>query len=241
MTDYKTTAIILNSREIKEYDRIYTIFSREYGKKTIIGIGTRKPQAKLAGSLEPLNLSELFLIKCRGFDRARGAIIFEQFPFLRNNLENLTQAQRTIALLNRLLPENEPNSEIFELLKQYLKLLNRNKENTILLRQALFLKTIAWTGHNPQLFACAGCGNKLKIEQKYAFFAPDGIKCNACQRNSHGALVHIDQNTVKLLRLLLTQKAPIIEKIKANNQTLHQTQQITQIMVENILGRKVVM
>jgi len=121
---YKVEGIILNSKDIKEYDRIYSVFSRQVGVFNILGVGVRKPRAKLASGLEPFTYGDIFLIKGRFLDRVRGTVIFEQFSYLKQELDFLTKSRRLFSILNQLLPTAEPNEDVFDLLYSYLRLLN---------------------------------------------------------------------------------------------------------------------
>ncbi len=57
----KYTAIILASRDVGEFDRLYIFYTREAGLLRAMGRGVRKQEAKLAGHLEPGTLSEVYI------------------------------------------------------------------------------------------------------------------------------------------------------------------------------------
>ena len=125
MSDYKTEVIILRSWKSKEYDRIYSVFSREHGKMRVVGIGTRRPKAKLASGLEPLTRSDIFLVKCRALDRVKGIIVLRQYIDLKKHLDNLVESKKTVNVLERLIGDNEPSEEIFVAMKDYFKLMDK--------------------------------------------------------------------------------------------------------------------
>lgn len=56
MAAYQTDAIILKRVDIFEADRLYHIYTENFGKIRTIAGGARKINAKLAGHLEPFNL-----------------------------------------------------------------------------------------------------------------------------------------------------------------------------------------
>ena len=120
-TSYKTEAIILKSYDMRLYDRLYVVFSREKGLMKVVGIGTRRPKAKLAPGLEPLTKSELFLVECKKLDKVTGVIIHDQFLEIRKRLEVLVSAKRVFAVLETIAPELESASEIYELLCRFLE------------------------------------------------------------------------------------------------------------------------
>jgi len=56
MAVYQTNAIILKKENIFEADRLYHLYTEDFGKVKAIAGGVRKINAKLSGHLEPFNL-----------------------------------------------------------------------------------------------------------------------------------------------------------------------------------------
>ena len=254
MSDYKTEVIILKSWKSKEYDRIYSVFSREYGKKIVVGIGTRKPNAKLSSGLEPFTRSDIFLIKCRSLDRIKGVIVLRNYSNLKSDLDNLINIKKTVNILEKLLGDGEPNEKIFIALKEYFKLANqfskeKNKaeeknnylERTLLLAQmSLFWKIIYWSGYFPRFQHCAYCGKKLKEKEKYNFILGRGINCGCQSWNSQVLKINLDKNIIKLIRFFISQDIKDVQKLKINDSNFQELRQFTKIILEQILERKVI-
>lgn len=68
MAAYKTNAIILKRENIFEADRVYHIYTENFGKVRTIAGGVRKINAKLTGHLEPFNLVWVELITKKNGD-----------------------------------------------------------------------------------------------------------------------------------------------------------------------------
>ncbi len=243
--NYRTEAIILESKDVKEVDRLYTIFSKEFGKKKIIGVGTRKITAKLASGLEPFTKVELFLIKCRGLDKVTGVLILNQYPHLKKNFELILEAKKTAWILERIVPEKDASTEIYKALKFYLKSLDKtSKEKDKELRAkvfqlALLWKTIIWCGYETQFFNCVDCGKSLRLSKKYFFTAPRGFFCDDCFSRNKSFSINVSQEGVKVLRLFLGQKIEIVSKIKTDQKTVREVNQVTKKMLESVLNRRV--
>lgn len=60
---YKTKGIVLASRDVGEYDRIITCFTKEYGRVELLAKAVRKITSKLRGGLEPFCLSWLEFVE----------------------------------------------------------------------------------------------------------------------------------------------------------------------------------
>ena len=62
MSIYQTNAIVLKRENIFEADRLYYLYTEDFGKIRTIAGGVRKINAKLTGHLEPFNLVWMELV-----------------------------------------------------------------------------------------------------------------------------------------------------------------------------------
>ena len=68
MATYQTNAIVLKREDIFEADRIYYLYTEEFGEARAIAGSVRKINAKLTGHLEPFNLIWVELMTKKGGD-----------------------------------------------------------------------------------------------------------------------------------------------------------------------------
>ncbi len=258
MSDYRTEVIILKYWKSKEYDRIYSVFSREYGKMRVVGIGTRKPVAKLASGLEPFTRSDIFLIKCRYLDRVTGTIVLRQYKTLKRDLDYLTEGRRTTDIVERLLPDGEANEKIFVAMKKYLKLLDilaEEREEFVqregravegqnfisrLAQLALLWKVIYWTGYFPRFSNCTYCNKKITERDSYQFIMSRGINCGCVVYSGTDLKLDLHKNTIKLIKFLVSQDINLVRKIKINDKDLQELKQFTKLTLEQIVERKII-
>ncbi len=243
--DYKVEAVILRAYEAKEFDRIYSIFSREKGKVKVLGIGTRKVKAKLASGMEPITLSELFLIKGRNIDRLRGVIINEQFLSLKSDLDRLILVKKVLRLLDKLSLEEEPNEAVYSSLVGWLKELNGSemkseKSKEELLRFSLLWKIIAWNGLQPELFHCVRCHGKIAKQEKYKLILEQGVTCGACfgQAKESGFVI-VNENLMKLMRILPGCSEQVVRKLVVSREDLALLKRVTCQILSLALGERV--
>ena len=202
----KLTALILSSRDAGEFDRIYTLYTRESGLMRVVGRGVRKPAAKLAGHLEPGTLSEVYVARSRGMGQITSAITISNFESVRNNFEKLEESLKILRFFARNFSEEEKDERIFDLLGDFLGALgnleNRDYREGIL-TEAFWWKLFDFLGHRPQIMKCMRCDEKLE-EKGRSFFsaALGGTLCEKCAR--HGVIpAEITLNQIKLLRIIL--------------------------------------
>jgi DNA repair protein RecO len=123
--DYKYNGIILSKIDIAEVDRIYNIYTLEAGKIRVIGKGTRNPNAKLAGSLEPVTSAEIYVSRTKGLGKITGAIVSDNFSRLKSDFEYLAKVFYVFGILEKIITNEEKDEKVFALLLDYLKILEK--------------------------------------------------------------------------------------------------------------------
>lgn len=124
MKSFKTEAIILKSKNYGEADRILTVFSRNHGKLVILAKGARRINSKKGPTLEVFNKVTLLLSSGKNFDIVSESIVSENFEGLRKKLKLVGLAYNICELTDKLTPEHQESTIIFNLLSQTLKSLS---------------------------------------------------------------------------------------------------------------------
>ena len=121
---YKAEAIVLGRRSIGEADRIITVFTKQYGKKTVIAPGVRKIKSRKSAHLELFTHVLIMLAPGKNFDLVTEAQTIEAFTNIRFKLERISFAYIGLELIHKLTAEGQESYRIFEKLIEYLRLLN---------------------------------------------------------------------------------------------------------------------
>jgi recombinational DNA repair protein (RecF pathway) len=90
MATYQTNAIILKREDIFEADRLYHLYTEEFGKIRVVAGSVRKINAKLTGHLEPFNLVWVELVTKKGGDLFITTALSEKNLLGENVLPNQT-------------------------------------------------------------------------------------------------------------------------------------------------------
>ena len=223
--DYKYNAIILGKYDIAEIDRIYTLYTLEAGKIRVIGKGVRRPNAKLAGNLEPITQAEIFMAKTRGTGKITGAIVTNNFNLIKSDLvlaENVFYALRTFVSL---IHDQEEDENIFRLLENFLESIEGlgrstdTKEKAKLITLGFLYKLLGELGYKLEAERCANCSQKLKPDGNYFSAAQGGVLCAKCQEQESRKLA-INSESIKLLRIFLKNKIKNLGKLKVSQQEI---------------------
>ncbi|MBM3205899.1 DNA repair protein RecO [Candidatus Shapirobacteria bacterium] len=121
---YKTEGIVLKRINYGEADRILTIFTKHYGKIRVMAKGVRKLQSRKAGSLELFNHATIFLVKGKNLDLVTEAQVVNLFKSWRRDLIKVGLAYYFCELVDKLTPDNQPQTAVFNLLKEALDKIN---------------------------------------------------------------------------------------------------------------------
>ncbi len=183
MEHLKLTALVLRTVDYGESDRVVTLLSREQGKVSAFARGARASKRRFGGALEPFTLlaaevrfrsaSELMGLESASVLRGHGGI--------RGDLARIACAAYAAEVARELVREREPHDDLFDLLAEYLDLLDRAPARPAALR-AFELGALRAAGLAPRLDACARCGAPLDPGARALRFDPGqgGALCEAC-------------------------------------------------------------
>lgn len=215
--EYKYIGIILSKKDIAEADRIYIIYTLEAGKIKAIGKGVRRPNAKLAGNLEPITAAEIFIAKSRGMGKITGAIPVNNFSNIKNNLNLLTQVFYVFKLLEKIIADQEKDEAVYRLVFDYLEgmdKLSEDREHKVeILTMGFVFKFLDQSGYRLEMGKCVHCEKKLKPEHNYFSIARGGVLCFDCHRVESKRL-KINGETIKMIRIFLANKMSSLVKLK---------------------------
>lgn len=120
-----TEGLIIKRSNFGEADRVLTALTDRYGKVTIIARGVRKITSRRAGNIELLNRVKLHLFRGRGLTLTEAEAI-ETFQTLKSNLTLSTVAFHVIEVVDRLVPVNQKNASLYNLVVGVLQVLEKN-------------------------------------------------------------------------------------------------------------------
>ncbi len=191
---FKTEAVVLRSIRFGEADRVLHLYSSNRGRIGAIAKGSRRPRSRFGGRLEPFFRLDLILHEGRGeLCTVTAASTVNGHGTLRGNGPALSAAARGCDAVLRLLDEAQPNPAAYNLLCNYLTLLDSGEGADLSAALAFRLKLALVAGFAPELASCARCGEG---EDLVAFSgAAGGVVCAACE---HGGFV-IDEETHRFM------------------------------------------
>lgn len=243
---YSTEAIILKRTDLGEADRILTLFTPTRGKYHAIAKGIRRPISKKAGHVELLKRSQLQVALGRNLDIVTQAEGRESFSHLRAELWHMTCGYYLAELIDRFLEEQTPHQDIYNLLLETLRALDRDALDyrqrlangspasaqpvsptshvqqhgrTNLLLRYFEIHLLAAIGYEPAFRHCAHCGSELQAVENGFAPALGGVLCPQCSRFWAYPL---SLNAFKVLRLLQRSQWSDVPRLRLDASLYHE-------------------
>ena len=184
MSATKTQAFILKTQDYRDTSLLAHVYTRDFGKIRGIVKGIRDTRARFGSTLEPFSLNEiLFYKRRRGGDlhQVTQVDLVDDFASVRGDLERLGYASYFIELVNELTEPEDPNPEIFDLLRDSLRFLasGASAKRATRIFEVKFLEDL---GLMPEISSCVVC---RADSPDPAFFnvALGGIRCKTCSQS----------------------------------------------------------
>ena len=117
---FLTPAIVLKRTNIGETDRIITFLTRLEGKMAIRAKGVRGALSKRRSHIELFNTATIQVINGKAFSILGQTELLADRSFLKRDLKSLRIAYHLVELVEKLLPEHQPQEDVFSLLDRAL-------------------------------------------------------------------------------------------------------------------------
>ena len=179
-----TQGIVLRETNYKEADKILTVLTRDWGKRTVKARGCRRKNSKLTAASQLLVYSELTLSERGEFTTLTEADPLEQFWSVRQDLETLALASYFAEVAEASAQEGETCPELLSLLLNCLYALDTLKKPRALVKAVCELRLLCLTGYEPLLDACAVCGAPEPLRAR--LHLSQGVLCCAACRERLG-------------------------------------------------------
>lgn len=233
---YKADAIVLKARDMREADKLLTLYSYQHGKIRAVAHGVAKPSSRKRGAVQPFCYSKLLLYKGRELDSVSQAEVQEMFMELRMDLLRLSYAHYLCELVDGFVGEGEPQPELFTLLLTTMHLVNQG--DVELAVRAFETKLLYLLGIGPQLTECTVCGGT--VEGMKIKFSPviGGVLCPACAGQDYGAW-SVSRGTLEHLKLFYRWEMSRLRQLKVSPETREELRKVLQHYIQHHLERRI--
>lgn len=209
---YRTKGFIFKKSDRFEADRLFKIFTYDFGKIEILARAIRKITSKLRAGADIFYLSDIEFIQGKTYKTLTDAIVLEKFARIKKSLKKLKISHKISRVLDNLIKGEERDENIWQLLEEVFTILN-DAGHCSMVYYFFLWNFLSILGYKPEVYKCALCQKKLMPYKLYFSDKEGGVICYVCSRNAVG-LVKINADVVKILRLIFKKDWKILSKIK---------------------------
>ena len=181
---YKATGFIIGKRVSRECDRIFVLYTEEYGKIEALAQGVLKLSSKLGGNLELLTKASFLLARGKVHNRIASIDTLHTFRDTKKNLVKLALALTSAEMLHQLVQWNTRDKGIYELYEDFLQELEKLPSETKTKQALGFLhlftvKISILLGYRPQSRSAKQFLDRLTTDSLGSFLSeqiPSSIK-----------------------------------------------------------------
>mgnify|MGYP002725685228 CR=1 FL=1 len=205
-----TTGIILAKRDWREADRLYSVYTSDFGKLELIGRGARKPLAKLSPHLEFACVADFLVVHGKTMDTLASVERRQAFPGIYQDYVKTLLLHQALILLDKSIRARQKDSILFSFLHDWLIFLDTapplSHERAGFLFSVFALKLLSIFGHKPELTNCLSCTTPIGAGEYRWHALRGGVVCLPCTQKEADqwfAAREVDDDSLKLLRFAL--------------------------------------
>lgn len=208
--------LVLREVKYKEADKILTVLTEEEGKKTITARGALRTHSKLAAATQFLTFSDMTIFVHKDMWTINEAVALEQFEGLRSDIVLLSLASYFAEVLEAVTDEDYPDPAILHLGLNSLYALSEGLHPRNLVKAAFELRLMCLSGYEPDLSACAACG-ETEFESIYVTPESCELTCSNCRGE---ASIAISGAVLKAMRHIISAEAKKIFSFELDGESL---------------------
>jgi len=214
----EASGIVLKSISYSESSLISRIYTKEFGKISVLARGAKKVKSGKAGILEPMNIVELQINfnESRDLQILREISINQNLSQIRSNIQKLAIGLVMVEILDKTTQSNDQSEILFRLIKKSLITLCNSSINHLTLLLFYYLQLSKYSGFNPIHEHCYQC-NEFLIEA--IFHSQNGhLYCKNCNHNDG---IYLSKEKLQFLKLLSTTHINNLKSVEINSEAIH--------------------
>ena len=232
---YRTKAIVFGETAQEEADKLFSLFTKDFGRVEVLGRAIRKTTSKLRAFIPLFSLCHIEFIQGKGYKILTDSVLIKDFENTKEDLARLKVAYKIAEILGRSLKGEERDPRLWRLLIETFEVVNSSSlsvADCLLAYYYFFWNFISQMGYSPELYNCVFCRKKLKPENIY--FGKEGVICSLCYskekvrlRKKGEKVRKVDPDTVKIIREIFKRDIPGILRIKIKKGHLERLRRIS--------------
>jgi DNA repair protein RecO (recombination protein O) len=236
---FSTKAIVIKETNAGESNKIFTVYTEDFGKIKVIGKSIRKITSKLRSGLGLFSLSEISFIEGKKQKTLVESKIIRSFPDKNDELSAVVFAHQTAAAIDKLFLKEEKDESSWKLIEETFLFLSKEslRGKRFLFYFGFFWKLMKILGYQQDWKRCSSCRKELVFENAFFFSKSEKALCFSCYRQNKSKIsekpVEISRETGKLLEWLGKKELSEVGDEEISQKTKDELKQILMGLVFN--------
>ena len=191
----KTEAIVLKTFDFRETSRIAVFFTKDHGKLKGILKGIRKDHRKFGSHIDKFSVNDIVYYHHRNSDLhlVSQCDLTNFFFAIRKDIKKTMAANYILELVNVIMPPEEENKEVYDLMINYLENMGEATDTDKLVH-IFQVKILLLSGFRPHIDSCLLCGKTIAERARFSHEL-GGLVCMNCKLNDSTASI-ISKGTI---------------------------------------------
>lgn len=234
---YRARAVVLNSVDYGESDRILTFYTLEHGKAGGIAKGARRSRKRFVGNLDPLSHIDLIYFQSgRGeLVRVEDARLIDAFTGLKGDIERLMDACYLLELTSEMTREGQAHPAVYHCLVEFLKMIEAGSGPEAL--RFFEIRLLSITGYLPHLDGCVVCRGAAGEGRLYFSSEKGGLVCRDCSGGVAG-LIPVSPGTAGLLSTAARFESGKLQRLRPGPAFLEESERLLYDFIKFQLGKE---
>lgn len=234
----KTSGIVLKSFDFRETSRIVTFYTKDYGKVSGVLKGIRTNHKKFGSSVDRFSVNDIVYYQYRNSELhlVSHCDLRQYFYPIRQDLKKSLAASYIIELVSLIMPQEEKNERIFQLMLEFLSTMETSQDISRLVH-VFQVKLLSFSGFRPHLDTCLKCSGVITPGAKFSM-KEGGLLCRRCSAGDT-TLHAISPSSVSSILFVEDSDWPTCMRLKLSDDTRKELKYILNNFLVFHLGRKV--
>ena len=239
MSQEKTDALVIRLADWSESSRVVTLFTRDFGKISVIAKGAKRLRSAFEAGLDLLSACRIVFLRksSSSLDVLTESQLQNRFSPAEGSLSALYCGYYLAELLSGLTEEYDPHPVLFDVAVETLeRLMTESDVRLAVTRFELVL--LRETGHLPEFDACLVCDTPVTETSSLSYWVSQGgLICADCRKPSYDQ-VPIQPGTIAALNRLSAADPTLIRNIAPSLDQFRQLRHVTVSAVCHHLERR---
>lgn len=211
----KTEALVLKRKEFRETSLILTLFTKDFGKINSLVKGIRAIHSKWGSNFSLFSHNIIVFYPRRGLSLITEVELIKDFGQDFCQLDKNFSANYLVELVDLLLPLEDKNDAVFDLLLKIFSLLGKERDTERLVH-IFELKLLQIIGFSPSIDSCVKCKRNI-IHSAYFSHKWGGLLCSRCSSSDNFASSILPGTIYTLRHILRIPIETLLSRLKMDN------------------------